>query len=110
MIFQYDRKWVQWKMSFLLEDYALLVPDSSASAQPRHHTKEGDRVRNIRLGQQLNLFADHWRLKKLPVQGSSSTVAAKSLEKATSSGRSYGDAQTVDGSEHHPSHIMISLL
>ena len=132
LVFQYDPDWAQWKMSFLPQGSAPAKTDSrnesgtfattskrasdqSASrsspdgpSKPRKSTTNCDSEKNAGPGQQINLFWDHWRLRKMPLQGSSTTAVVVEKE-AARGGRNYGDAQSTDTSQMHPSHLLISL-
>lgn len=128
MVFQYDPEWAQWKMSRQSEDSSSANEDSekdvvestattgqikghrTASKSALSHELRGGTGRpdKPKKEQQTNLFWDHWRLRKIPLQRSR-TVAVAMEKEASRGGRSYGDAQATETPEVVPSHLMISL-
>lgn len=81
---------------------------SSSSAQLEAVANTYTCLRGTGFGHRINLFWDHWRLRRLDVQGRG--VRAVEIEKDPErGGRSYGDAQDLESEEMHPSHLLISL-
>lgn len=134
MVFEYDTEWAQWKISFSSKDFPSAridaerndgtreaIPQSApdqtapqskssptASSQPHHAAREGKSLSKAHSGQQISLFWDHWRLRKMPLQRSCS-VAIEVEKEAARGGRSYGDAQATESPEVLPSHLLIPL-
>lgn len=131
MVFQYDPEWAQWKMSFspqgsssntlhsdktagthkttggsLISNRATSQPTSSSPSQSSAHKADGTSAAGGE--QHINLFWDHWRLKQMRLQVSDTTAVEVEKESARG-GRSYADAHADEGSETHPSHLLISL-
>ena len=134
MSFQYDPEWSQWKMWYLPQDtpstehrlrnnlrnsatprrFVLNRPGSrpftslNRSACRADAEKVSDEAEKICGKQHISLFWDHWRLKKMPIEDSG-TTAVEIEKEAARGGRSYGDGQADEGTETHPSHLLISL-
>ena len=139
MSFQYDPEWSQWKMWYLPRDTPSTDTPSTehiqrnnleSSAATRRHVinrpgcrpftsfnrsarradseQASDEADKVCGKQHISLFWDHWRLKKMPIEDSG-TTAVEMEKEAARGGRSYGDAQADEGTETHPSHLLISL-
>lgn len=124
MLFQYNADWAQWKMLFAPQNgshnrtdpASIAVKASGTGAQGPSQTVAPSAATVNRHGcldarqeeQQVNLFWDHWRLRRFEVERRDVSVVEMEKE-ATRGGRSYGDAECVETGDAQPSHLLISL-
>ena len=126
MVFQYNLDWAQWRLSFSAQERRRSAEPTATEGHEtrnigaqaasslvttqklRSAVKKHDCLGGAGSGQQINLFWDHWRLRTLPRRESRESATAIRKE-ATRGGRSYGDAQDLEGGGTQPSHLLISL-